>query len=430
MNAHAYRNRVERKRLKLERKYIALLEKVFNKQLNDFTKAIEDNLYGAVYSIDIYFNDVLLERALTRLWQETGEEFRIDNVEAILIKSINPSTWSSLLGQWIATTGAEKIKTINGFTREFVLRKLRPVLNQGVQEGLGIPEIARNIIAGVKEYQGSFAKYRATRIARTEIVGMSNRASLMSAESAGLKNQIQKFWIPFIINIIKDINIEKREVVFAFSKFNDYDSDDDITMNGAFSKTIRESGPDGSDRIRHVWNHSKSNPPIGRLLKMWEDSEFAYAHSKMVNNQTANDVWDAYKEGALNEHSYFGKSYNPERNEKGGILIKEVKLFEVSSVLWGAQESAKLKQLIKGDIMGMDAIKELKEHLLSMDKFVKKSNGSDDFLYQLESEIQKAMDIILPISLEQEQAVIKTPDPIEPKHEFSLAELYKLKTFN
>jgi hypothetical protein len=40
------------------------------------------------------------------------------------------------------------------------------------------------------------------------------------------------------------------------------------------------------------------------------------------------------------------------------------------------------------------------------------------------------MDIILPISLEQEQAVIKTPDPIEPKHEFSLAELYKLKTFN
>jgi HK97 family phage prohead protease len=232
------------------------------------------------------------------------------------------------------------------------------------------------------------------------------------------------------INIIKDIDIEKREVVFAFSKFNDYDSDGDITMNGAFSKTIRESGPEGADRIRHVWNHSKSNPPIGRLLKMWEDSEFAYAHSKMVNNQTANDVWDAYKEGALNEHSYFGKSYNPERNGKGGIVIKEVKLFEVSSVLWGAQENAKLKQLIKGDIIGMEAIKELKEHLLSLDKFVKKSNGSDDFLYQLESEIQKAMDIILPISLEPIQAVEKTPEDIKPKTELSLADLYKLKTFN
>jgi HK97 family phage prohead protease len=232
------------------------------------------------------------------------------------------------------------------------------------------------------------------------------------------------------INIIKDINIEKREVVFAFSKFNDYDSDDDITMNGAFSKTIRESGPQGADRIRHVFNHDKSSPPIGRILKMWEDSDFAYAHSKMVNNQTANDVWDAYKEGALNEHSYFGKSYNPERNEKGGIVIKEVKLFEVSTVLWGAQESAKLKQLIKGDIMGIEAIKELKEHLMGIKNFVRKSNSSDDFLYQLESEIEKAFDIILPISLEPIQAVEKTPEDIKPKTELSLADLYKLKTFN
>jgi hypothetical protein len=208
MIPHQYRNKVERKRLKLERKYIALLEKVFNKQLNDFTKAIDDNLYGAVYSIDIYFNDVLLERALTRLWEETGEEFRIDNVEAILVKSINPSTWASLLGQWIATTGGQKIVEINRFTKAYVLRKLRPVLNQGVQEGFGIPEIARNIIAGVKEYQGAFAKYRASRVARTEIVGMSNRASLMSAESSGLKNQIQKFWIPFIDKETRDSHKE------------------------------------------------------------------------------------------------------------------------------------------------------------------------------------------------------------------------------
>lgn len=198
MTPHQYRNRVERKRLKLERRYIALLEKVFNKQLNDFTRAIDDNLFGTVNTIDVYFNDKLLERALVKLWEETGEEFRIDNMEAILIKAINQETWVSLMSNWIATTGAEKIKTINGFTKEFVQRKLRPILNTGVQEGLGIPEIAKNIIAGVKEYQGAFAKYRATRIARTEIVGMSNNASFMSAKSAGLENNIQKFWIPFL----------------------------------------------------------------------------------------------------------------------------------------------------------------------------------------------------------------------------------------
>jgi hypothetical protein len=79
--------------------------------------------------------------------------------------------------------------------------------------------------------------------------------------------------------------------------------------------------------------------------------------------------------------------------------------------------------------MGNDAIMELKEHLLSLDKFVKKSNGSDDFLYQLESEINKALDIILPISLERIQAE-QSPEDIKPKTELSLADLYKLKTFN
>jgi hypothetical protein len=37
---------------------------------------------------------------------------------------------------------------------------------------------------------------------------MSNRASLMSAESAGLKNQIQKFWIPFIDKETRDSHKE------------------------------------------------------------------------------------------------------------------------------------------------------------------------------------------------------------------------------
>ena len=38
------------------------------------------------------------------------------------------------------------------------------------------------------------------------------------------------------LNIIKDIDTVKRQVVFAFSKFDDYDSDGDVTVKGAFKK--------------------------------------------------------------------------------------------------------------------------------------------------------------------------------------------------
>jgi HK97 family phage prohead protease len=225
------------------------------------------------------------------------------------------------------------------------------------------------------------------------------------------------------INIVKDIDTAKKSVVFAFSKLNDYDSDEDYTEKTAFDKTMKESGPDGSNRIRHVWNHDRKEMPIGRVTKMWRDNEYAYTESKMLDNQKALDAWDAYKEGAINEHSYWGKSYNTGINEKGGKIIKEVKLFEVSTVLWGAQEKAKLVELIKSG----DAPEPwLLDHITSLQSYVKKSNASDDFLEVLEIELEKAMDILN--SLEKSGREI-TPAQSEPITEISLADIYKLKRF-
>jgi HK97 family phage prohead protease len=223
------------------------------------------------------------------------------------------------------------------------------------------------------------------------------------------------------INIVKDIDTAKKSVVFAFSKLNDYDSDEDYTEKTAFDKTMKESGPDGSNRIRHVWNHDRKEMPIGRVTKMWRDNEYAYTESKMLDNQKALDAWDAYKEGAINEHSYWGKSYNTGINEKGGKIIKEVKLFEVSTVLWGAQEKAKLVELIKS---GNAPEPWLLDHITSLQSYVKKSNASDDFLEVLEIELEKAMDILN--SLEKSGREI-TPAQSEPITEISLSDIYKLK---
>jgi HK97 family phage prohead protease len=223
------------------------------------------------------------------------------------------------------------------------------------------------------------------------------------------------------INIIKDIDTEKKTVVFAFSKFDTYDSDDDLTEKTAFDKTIKESGPDGSGRIKHVWGHNAKELPIGKIQRMWRDQNFAYAESKMLNNQKALDTWDAYLNKAVDEHSYFGKSYNTGVNQKGGKLIKEVKLFEVSTVLFGAQELAKVVQIVKS---GEKPEPYIYEQLKDLQSYVKKSNASDDFLEVLEIELEKAMDILN--SLEK-SGRSNAPVEIEPKTEMSLTELYQLK---
>jgi hypothetical protein len=124
---------------------------------------------------------------------------------------------------------------------------------------------------------------------------------------------------------------------------------------------------------------------------------------------------------AINEHSYWGKSYNTGVNEKGGKIIKEVKLYEVSTVLWGAQEKAKLVELIKS---GDQTESWLIDQIAGLQSYVKKSNASDDFIEVLEIELEKAMDILT--SLEKSGREI-TPVKSEPIKEMTLAELYQLK---
>lgn len=223
-------------------------------------------------------------------------------------------------------------------------------------------------------------------------------------------------------DIVKDIDSQKREVVFKFAKFNDYDSDNDIILPDAFNKTIKESGPKGADRVYHLWMHDrKTNPPIGKVLDLWTDSQFAYAKSKMLNSELANNIFDGYMNDAVKEHSFWAKSFNHGVNDKGGKILKELKLFEVSTVIWGANENAKLVEVLKGSFVEAEGIK---DHILSLKNWVKKSSASDEFLETLEIELEKALDII--DSLEKSGREV-TPEKTEPSFTLSLADIYKLK---
>ena len=94
----------------------------------------------------------------------------------------------------------------------------------------------------------------------------------------------------------------------------------------------------------------------------------------------------------------------------------------VSTVLWGAQENAKLLSMIKSGDKPEPAII---EHLKSLRTWVKKSHATDDFLETLEIELMKAEDILE--SLEKPGHEINIPDPIKPKIELTLADIWKLK---
>lgn len=141
--------------------------------------------------------------------------------------------------------------------------------------------------------------------------------------------------------------------------FGNIDSDGDRMMPGAFAKSITE----GQKRVKHLWNHSWEHPPIaaikelreiGRdelppevLAKSPEATGGLVVKREYYKSDLANWILEAIDAEDVNEMS-FGfnviKSQNVTEPVSSDVPdqtrevrnIEEVRLFDTSDVLWGA----------------------------------------------------------------------------------------------
>lgn len=140
----------------------------------------------------------------------------------------------------------------------------------------------------------------------------------------------------FTSDVIKDIDRKQGIVTGYFAVFGNIDSDGDMIMPGAFNKTIQENGPQGKNRIMHLWQHNP-NDPIGKPHTLKEDNYGLYFESKVVDTVKGSDVIKLYEAGVINEHS-IGFNVVKKEQKSDHVSIQEIKLWEGSSVTWGANE--------------------------------------------------------------------------------------------
>ena len=227
-----------------------------------------------------------------------------------------------------------------------------------------------------------------------------------------------------LVHIIKDLDVSRREVTFMFAKFDEYDSDNDIIEKGAFKKTIQEVGPKGANRIKHLYNHQKDTlPPIGVVKDMWEDGEAAYAKSELLENVWGEAILEAYQKGGIDEHSFWGLSpkNSVSYNDRGGKVIKEVKLMEVSTVLWGANQNSKLININKSELVDFS---DEPTYLRKLSEIIKGYEPSKENFESISNELIKAAEILE--SLEKSSRR-DTLDNNKPKPVLTLAEIWQLK---
>lgn len=149
---------------------------------------------------------------------------------------------------------------------------------------------------------------------------------------------------------ILDVDTEKKTVKVVWAAMNNVDLDNDVITPGAFTKTINESGPKGKQLIWSLIDHNASlKYAIGKPSELYEENNQLIAITKIVDTELGEDIICLYNEGLINQHS-IGFSIPKDRSKiKDGVrYINEVKLYEGSAVLWGANPETPTLGVFKG----------------------------------------------------------------------------------
>lgn len=150
---------------------------------------------------------------------------------------------------------------------------------------------------------------------------------------------MKQFQSKDIANGIMDVDTTTRRVKAVWSRMNNVDLDNDIIVPEAFTKTLMERGPAGKNLVWSLVDHKADMANvIGKPEELYVEGDMLVAVTPIVETEKGTDMLKLYDAGLVNQHSIgFSTIKSDWQNEKQDVrVIKEVKLYEGSAVLWGA----------------------------------------------------------------------------------------------
>lgn len=226
---------------------------------------------------------------------------------------------------------------------------------------------------------------------------------------------------------VKDVDTKSGIVTGYFASFDTVDSYMDMIVKGAFKKTIIERGPSGTNQIKHLLQHD-CDEPIGFIQVLKEDKIGLYFESKMSSTDDGQDVLTMYSEGIYNEHSIGYRTIKEERvdDANGNLLyfkLAEVKLWEGSTVLWGANSNTPFLGFKSADKPSLK--NELDAKFEKCIKAISLGNLKDETYQKLEIELLKIKEAYNSLIIPQSQN--RTEEPKNLDNLKKLSELLTIK---
>jgi HK97 family phage prohead protease len=212
-------------------------------------------------------------------------------------------------------------------------------------------------------------------------------------------------------DMILDIEPESRTVKACWSRIGNVDLDNDIIVAEAFTKTIKERGPKGKNMIWSLVDHKADMAhTLGKPKELYIEGDMLVAVTDLIETECGEDAIKLYEAGLINQHSIGFSTLKSDVNQKTGVrTITELKLYEGSAVLWGANPETPMLGF-KGEF------KETKENLsIRLENLIKAFRGgsfTDDTFALMEIQIKQIQAELL--TLEITETITQPAEAVEP----------------
>lgn len=135
------------------------------------------------------------------------------------------------------------------------------------------------------------------------------------------------------------LSADRRKFEAYASTFGNVDSDQDIILPGAFTKTISEAFP--AKRVKVLWQHNWAQP-IGLPTVMLQDSKGLFTETELGRSTLARDAANDVEDGIVDRLSigFWIPAGKSARRQDGVREISEVALMEYSLVTFPANDQA------------------------------------------------------------------------------------------
>ena len=138
-------------------------------------------------------NNEYIRTLIIGLWGDVGSRFATDFNTQIDNLGKDDYNWEEMFRTFAADAAAIKANSILGTQIEEARRIINLIENEGIREGWGIDKISAEITKYLKKDLPILQSWQAERIARTEVIGASNKGSFDAAVQSGL--EMKKQWL-------------------------------------------------------------------------------------------------------------------------------------------------------------------------------------------------------------------------------------------